>query len=174
MGIISGLTKGLGIAKTAARISDQNKGIKGNKTEDSTNGNTPGYENIWRRGKKESETEAQTSTRSATSPLSQPSAATEQPIPGQIKPVRLQLGWEQLLVAQKKLCEKARNIMTILEAPQQYFVSKKSKVLSRKHSGIILDFNPEYKSETALRKEAEERDENTAATEEAVKIDRAA
>lgn len=175
MGIISGLTKGLAIAKTAERASEQNKGIKGNKSEDSTQGNSPGYENIWRRGKKESEATAKTeSTPKNEAPQAMPNEPAS-PIPGQKQPVRLQLGWEQLLVAQKKLCEKARNIMTVLEAPQQYFISRKSKILNRKHSGIILDFNPEYKSETALRKEAEAREETqTNVVAETTKIDHAA
>jgi len=55
--------------------------------------------------------------------------------------IRLSAGWEKLLLTQKKLCEKARDLFTLLEGPLKYSSQKKSKVLSLKSRGCILDLD---------------------------------
>ena len=55
--------------------------------------------------------------------------------------VRLSAGWELLLVAQKKLCEKAKGIFTLLEGPVKYTSQKKNNFLYSKSRGSIVDLD---------------------------------
>lgn len=65
--------------------------------------------------------------------------------------IRLQAGWEKILLVQKKLCEKAKNLFTALDAPKRYSTAKKSKI-DRKSRGCIVDLDIEV-----LRQEQEEK-----------------
>jgi hypothetical protein len=131
------------------------------KSPDSTDkSSSPEYENIWRRPKKKS-TEKESLQEGPISPSPEQASAPE----GRAfdsadfavgKPLRLQTGWDQLLFAQKKICEKARGVMQILEAPKRYFLEKKSKIMSRKHQGVILDFTSAEHTGKLEEKESEE------------------
>ncbi len=55
--------------------------------------------------------------------------------------IRLSAGWEKLLLMQKKLCEKAKNLFTLLEGPTKYSSQKKNKFLLLKSRGCILDLD---------------------------------
>lgn len=57
--------------------------------------------------------------------------------------IRLSSGFEDLLLTQSKLCEKAEAIHTKLDAPEQYRSQKKGKLLTGKSRGCIVDVNPE-------------------------------
>jgi hypothetical protein len=57
--------------------------------------------------------------------------------------IRLNFGWEKVLMAQKKFCEKAKGLFTKLEGPERYRGQKKSRVLERKYRGAILDVDME-------------------------------
>jgi hypothetical protein len=62
--------------------------------------------------------------------------------PEQSCPVRLSSGWEKILIAQKKICEKAKDLFTTLEAPMKYRVQKKSSFVQLKSRGSILNLTP--------------------------------
>lgn len=53
--------------------------------------------------------------------------------------VRLGSGWEKLLMAQKKICEKAKDLFTMLDAPARYHGQRKSSFLQSKSRGSILN-----------------------------------
>jgi len=55
--------------------------------------------------------------------------------------IRLSSGWEKLLLAQKKLCEKAKNLFTSQDGPENYSRQKRSKILSFKSRGCIVDLD---------------------------------
>ncbi len=55
--------------------------------------------------------------------------------------IRLNFGWEKVLLAQKKICEKAKNLFTALEAPGKYLGQRKSSSLVQKSRGSILDLD---------------------------------
>lgn len=55
--------------------------------------------------------------------------------------IRLGLGWEKILMTQKKICEKAKGLFTMLEAPARYRGQKKSTFLQAKSRGAILDLD---------------------------------
>lgn len=69
--------------------------------------------------------------------------------------IRLSSGWEKLLLAQKKLCEKAKNLFTSQEGPDNYSKQRKSKILSFKSRGCIVDLDVQETQDQ--QKEAEAR-----------------
>ncbi len=73
--------------------------------------------------------------------------------------IRLSVGWEKVLIAQQKLCEKAKNLFTSLEAPDKYHGQKKSNSLMEKSRGSILDLDVQ---EVANEKAAMEKQEKKA------------
>lgn len=112
-------------------------GLKGteaaSKPQDSLgDGNTPGYES-WGKKKKPGD-EAPTSGDSGVS-ASPPTIELPQEGPSLI---RLGLGWDKLLLVQKKVCEKAKNLFTSLEAPATYAGQRKKGKL-QKMRGCIID-----------------------------------
>ncbi len=121
---------------------NQTKLSEGSKSQDSLgNPSTPGYDNIWKRDKKEEESAASkdpnlVKVKGDESLHSMPGSSGK-------KFVRLQTGWEQILLVQQKLCEKAKNIMTLMESPAKYALSKKAKLLMRRHQGCIVDVDIE-------------------------------
>lgn len=74
--------------------------------------------------------------------------------------IRLAVGWERILVAQKKLCEKAKGLFTLLDGPEKYRALKKSKILSAKSRGCIVDLDVQKIADekAALEKEAKEKE----------------
>jgi hypothetical protein len=62
--------------------------------------------------------------------------------PKQSDPIRLGSGWEKLLLTQKKICEKAKDLLTSLEAPIKYRLQKKSSFVQLKSRGSILNLDP--------------------------------
>ncbi len=55
--------------------------------------------------------------------------------------IRLSFGWEKVLLAQKKICEKAKNLFTSLEAPGKYHGQRKASSIAEKARGSILDLD---------------------------------
>jgi hypothetical protein len=95
------------------------------------NPNSPGYEPLNLKKK--------TSEQAAAAPGAPNSlAGFESPVLGPHF-IRLGLGWEKVLLTQKKLCEKAKKLITLLEGPGRYRGQKKSSVLQSKSRGAILD-----------------------------------
>jgi hypothetical protein len=69
--------------------------------------------------------------------------------------IRLQAGWEKLLFAQKKLCEKAREIFVSLDAPERYR-KKTNGRLQEKSRGSIVDLDiEELRQEEAEKKKSD-------------------
>lgn len=83
------------------------------------------------------------------------------------KVIRLGLGWDKVLLAQKKLCEKARQLFLKLEGPENYILQRKSKGKSMKYQGAILDVDMEI-----LRTELEAKEKK--AKEELSSLDKSA
>lgn len=94
------------------------------------NPNSPGYEPLGKRKEKENPSEQKPET----APLAE---AVEAPVQGS-NLIRLSIGWDKLLVAQKKICEKAKGLFTKMEGPENY-ADQKRKLKFRKSSGCILD-----------------------------------
>jgi hypothetical protein len=120
------------------------KDIKGHKSGDSLgNPNTPGYE-PWGKKKKPAEEAA------AVAEAEKGPAGTVIEAPSQgPELIRLSVGWDRILLAQKKLCEKAKGLFTLLEGPSEYRAQKKSKTLSRKSRGCILDLDIQQMADQA-------------------------
>ncbi len=139
----------------------QNKLSEGSKSQDSLgNPNTPGYDNIWSREKKE-ESQKENSDPNLISIRDESS----QNIPGSQgkKRIRLQSGWEQILLVQQKICEKAKGIMTLIESPIKYSISRRGKLLMRRHQGCIVDLDIEEHRKEEARKRQIEKEEKEAA-----------
>lgn len=97
------------------------------------NGSTPGYEFFGKKPKQETAEEE----KAKESPLAH---AIETPVQGE-NLIRLSLGWEKLLVTQKKICEKAKGIFTRLEGNGSYAEQRRGKMKFKKSSGCILDLD---------------------------------
>lgn len=95
-------------------------------------GATPGYES-W--GKKKKAEGAPANEEKAGDPANLPH---ETPFEGS-NLIRLSLGWEKLLVAQKKVCEKAKGLFTRLEGDVRYQEHRRGKMKFMKNRGCILD-----------------------------------
>lgn len=108
--------------------------VKGEKAGDSLgNPNTPGYEYF---GKKEDPSQE------TANPLTQKEPRTRiENVGSQF--IRLGVGWEKILLAQKKICEKAKGLFTSLEAPEKYNHQKRGKALLLKSRGCIVDLDIE-------------------------------
>jgi hypothetical protein len=100
------------------------------------NGSSPGYES-WGKKKAASSTEEDPLAQK----LATPGGTVIEPPTQGPQLIRLSLGWEKILLAQKKLCEKAKNIFTRLEGPENYRAQRKSRLLSRKSRGCIVDLD---------------------------------
>ena len=125
--------------------------IEGQKTEDSlSNPNSPGYEPWGRRKKGNVGADSENQEKKSASGL-KVKAPSEGP-----EIIRLSLGWERILMAQRKLCEKAKNILLLLEGPDKYRAQKKNKGIMNKSRGCIVDLDTQ---KTQAQKEAKERDE---------------
>jgi hypothetical protein len=123
-------------------------GIQSHKPGDSLgNGSTPGYE-PW--GKKKTEPEAD---KKAEGQEKAPGGTLVETSTQGAQFIRISVGWEKLLLTQKKLCEKAKGLFTLLDGPSKYASQRKSKVLSLKSRGCILDLDSHETHE--LAKEAE-------------------
>ena len=57
--------------------------------------------------------------------------------------IRLEAGYEQLLLAQGKLCEKATTVFTRLDGPVRYRRQRKGRLLDGKSRGCIVDVDAE-------------------------------
>lgn len=120
-------------------------GIQSQKSGDSLgNPNSPGYE-PWGK-KKEAEEKATAEERSTPAPGGQVIETSAQGP----EIIRLSAGWEKLLLAQKKLCEKAKGLFVKLEGPTKYTSGRKGRL--EKSRGCIVDLDLQ---ETAEQKQAE-------------------
>ena len=118
------------------RVPGSGKGIKGEKPGDSLgNPNSPGYE-PWGKKKGSGENEKEEGSMPPAPGGKVIETTSEGP-----KTVRLSAGWELLIVAQKKICEKAKGIFTLLEGPVKYTLQKRNKSLLAKSRGCILDLD---------------------------------
>ena len=120
------------------------------------NPSSPGYDNVWlRKGpEKEATTQEEQPSKSDGSYVRVKEASK--------KFVRIQAGWERLLMAQKKICEKARGLFVKQEAPAQYAGSGTSKLLaeisSGKPIGMIVDLDDQKYLEEQAQKQREEKE----------------
>lgn len=119
----------------ATRLSDAGK------SQDSLgNPFSPGYEGPLKK-KKSSDGQGEIEPESQATPAFSPPGFTVEQIGPRF--IRLGIGWDKVLMAQKKLCEKAKNLFTKLEGPDKYRGQKKSKVLEAKYRGAIVDLDME-------------------------------
>ncbi len=119
---------------------------------------SPGYEQIWTKEKK------------SLSPEEEKMRDDPSYVPTKIPPknfVHLQTGWEKLLLAQKKVCEKARQLWVGLEAAPKYASLKRNKLLAGQKtgtaSGFIVDVDAQEYMEEQAQKEKETKPKGDAA-----------
>jgi hypothetical protein len=130
------------------------KAITSHKSGDSLgNPNSPGYE-PW--GKKKQATAGGTEEDETSAPG--PGGKVIETSQQGPEFVRLSAGWEILLLAQKKLCEKAKGIFTLLEGPVKYTSQKKNTTLQSKSRGCILDLDVQKTQEELAWKLKEAKD----------------
>ena len=135
------------------------------KTGDSLgNPNTPGYENVWGRLDKKAAAKEVAKSESTSASQEQTSNNVVPLFPSK---VRLQLGWDALLFVQKTICQRARGILNVLEAPKRYFKAKNKQVLIKKYQGIILDYDCSREEQKAKEKASEKRIEEKKSINEA-------
>lgn len=75
--------------------------------------------------------------------------------------IRLSLGWEKILLAQKKLCEKAKNLFTAMDAPDSYQANRRGKN-KLKSVGCIVDLDIEAHRQEQEAKLKNKKDDNAA------------
>ena len=129
--------------------------IKSPKTGDSLgNSNSPGYES-WNFKQKEAEAKEEQKKKEAQG--GGPIEITE------FGPqfIRLSLGWEKILLAQKKICEKAKNLFTAMDAPDSYQANRKGKN-QLKSIGCIVDLDIEAHRQEQEAKLKNKKDDNAA------------
>jgi len=145
--------KGFSLSKFAPKAE---KLSESGKSQDALgNPTTPGYENIWQQ--KEQNTKTQNSS------CPNPDIDGHQ-IPGSNgkKIIRLSTGWEQLLLVQKKICEKARNIITMIDSQEKYTFARKNKL--KKYNGCIVDLDvEEHRKEMEFKAKEEKKNKDDAA-----------
>lgn len=108
--------------------------LKGEKPGDSLgNPNSPGYESWGKKPQNKEEEGGSTSKEPAGKIIE---TRTQGP-----EVIRLAFGWDTILFAQKKICEKAKGLFTRIEGPGKYSKQKKSKLLLLKSRGCILDLD---------------------------------
>jgi len=101
------------------------------------NPGSPGYEGPLKR-----KAGAQEEATLAEGDISVPTAESTSSL-GLPKVIRLSSGWEKILMAQKKICEKARGLFLKLEGPDTYITQRKAKGKGLKYQGAILDVDME-------------------------------
>lgn len=146
--------KGGSDSKIAAKIPGSDK-LTSHKSGDSLgNPNSPGYESWNFKRKEEQKSEEQ---KKVAAQNGEPIAIEE------IGPqfIRLSLGWEKILLAQKKLCEKAKNLFTAMDAPDSYQANKKGKN-QLKSIGCIVDLDIEIHRQEQEAKLKNKKDDNAA------------
>ncbi len=127
------------------------KTLEGQKSGDSLgNPNSPGYE-PWGKKKPAVEEEKLVETGPAGAVFETPKQGPEF--------IRLALGWDKILLAQKKLCEKAKNLFTILEGPEKYRAQRKGRLFNIKSRGCIVDLDSQ---ETQDQLQTKEKDKTSA------------
>jgi hypothetical protein len=132
----AGESKAAGSNKPGLSAAKSGNEIKNPITGDSLgNGQGPGYEFM---GKKK--TAAPAEEEPEETKLS-PSGTVIEPPNESHAIIRLSVGWEKILLAQKKLCEKAKNIFTKLEGPDSYRSQGRGKFLRGKSRGCIVDLD---------------------------------
>lgn len=75
--------------------------------------------------------------------------------------IRLSLGWEKILLTQKKLCEKAKKLFTAMDAPDSYRANRKGKN-QLKSIGCIVDLDIEAHRQEQEAKLKNKKDDNAA------------
>lgn len=134
------------------RLPTQGKLQESSKSGDSLgNPASPGYDGPLQRKKEaeEAHNESILAESKATESYSVPGSSSK-------KRIRLQGGWEKLLIAQKKLCEKARDIFTAMEAPEKY--RRKGGRLQEKSRGSIVDLDIEVLRQAEEEKKKSDKD----------------
>lgn len=139
----------------AAKVPGGAGKLKSHKSGDSLgNPNSPGYES-W--NFKSKELEAKEEQKKSEAQGGSPIEIT------QFGPqfIRLSLGWEKILLAQKKLCEKAKNLFTAMDAPDSYQANRKGKN-QLKSIGCIVDLDIEEHRQEQEAKLKNKKDDNAA------------
>jgi hypothetical protein len=132
----AGQSKAAGSRSPGLSAAKSGQEIKNPITGDSLgNGQGPGYEFM---GKKKTAAPAEEEPEEKN--LGPAGMVIEPPVDGHAM-IRLSLGWEKILLTQKKLCEKAKNIFTKLEGPNSYRSQGRGKFLRGKSRGCIVDLD---------------------------------
>lgn len=125
------------------------------------NPSSPGYDNIWHR----KDPEKASAPQEEQPPKNDGSYVRVKEVTKKF--VRIQAGWERLLMAQKKICEKARNLFVKQDAPTKYAGNSTSKLLaevsSGKPIGMIVDLDAQKYLEEQAQKQREEKEKKKAA-----------
>ena len=141
-------TRGVG-AGTRSGLTAPPKAAESSAAQDSLgNPNSPGYEMIWKGGKPKTQEAAEEERKS-----SDPNYVATKRTPKNF--IHLQTGWEKLLIAQKKVCEKARNLWVALEAAPRYSELKKNKLLAEQKSGGASGFIVDVQSQEYMEEQAQ-------------------
>jgi hypothetical protein len=121
----------------SSRVAGSASQVKSHQSQDSLgNPNSPGYES-W--GKKQNKNgEKQEGATGAKGPSGEVISPPEQ---NSRQFIRLSSGWEKLLLTQKKICEKAKGLFTLLEGPGKYSTLRRGKLLDGKTRGCIVDLD---------------------------------
>ncbi|MCO5142353.1 MAG: hypothetical protein M9962_04600 [Oligoflexia bacterium] len=69
--------------------------------------------------------------------------------------IKLNIGWEKILFIQKKICQKAKEIITKHNGPESYFNSKSSTIASFKSRGCVVDLDMEVQRQIMEAKKKE-------------------
>lgn len=132
---------------------------KGDKSGDSLgNPNSPGYQGPFKKKKPEEEKNAPVESALPEVPgtVIEP---TEMPA---AKFIRLSVGWEKLLITQKKICEKAKNLFRDMDAPESYQKQKRGKISALKSRGCIVNLDIETLRQELDAKEKAEKGKKSA------------
>ena len=117
--------------------------VAGQQPQDSLgNPNSPGYES-WGKKKKG---EAAPAAKDSDEPVANTQTVIDTPFEGADR-IRLTVGWEKLLLAQKKICEKAKGLFVKLDGNGNYEEQRRGKLRFLKNRGCILDVDTQETEE---------------------------
>ena len=138
-------------------IPGSNHALKSEKSGDSLgNPNSPGYEGPLKKKKPAEDSANESALPEVSGTVLEP---TQMPAS---RFVRLSTGWEKLLIAQKKICEKAKNLFRDQDAPENYHKQKRGKILELKSRGCIVNIDIETLRQELDAKEKAEKDKKSA------------
>lgn len=108
------------------------------------NPQSPGYEPWGKKKKSPAPMDPAEAGHAQTVETTENSTTIKVPGSGGSHLIRLQFGWDKILLAQKKICEKAKKIFTNLEAPETYQSQRNARAKSGlKSQGCVVDVDIE-------------------------------